>query len=126
MKRIAGLAAAVVALFGCAPSPPQPAADNPRASVEGPPGVRDYIDNIGWAESPGAPLMPWPKFQAGLANGAELAIILRGHELRERHPGATPSELAEMLARDDVWNQNARFVQSERRTLVTREALMPW
>ena len=129
MRRIAGLAAAAAVLVACTPSSPHPAADNPRASVEGPPGVRGYLDNIRWTESSGAPLMPWPKFQVGLAaraNEAELAIILRGHELRERHPGAIPSELAEMLARDDVWNQNARFVQSARRTIVIGEALMPW
>ena len=73
--------------------------------------------------------MPWPKFQAGLAtraNDAELAIIWRGHELRERHPGATPTELAEMLIGDDVWEQNAKFVQSARRTVVIREALTLW
>jgi hypothetical protein len=73
--------------------------------------------------------MPWPKFQAGLAaraHEAELAIIFRGHELRERHPDATPSELGEMLARDDVWNQNSRLVQFDRRTIVVREALTPW
>ena len=124
MKRSIGLAAAAVVLAGCAPSPPPPA-----ASVQGPPAARGYLDNTRWTESSGAPLMPWPKFQAGpatRASAAELAIILRGHELRERHPGATPSELAEMLARDDAWDQNARFVQSERRTAAIREALMPW
>ena len=124
MKRSIGLAAAAVALVGCAPSPLPPA-----ASVQGSPAARGYLDNIRWTEGSGAPLMPWPKFHAGTAtrtSAAELAIILRGHELRERHPGATPSELAEMLARDDAWDQNARFVQSERRTVVIREALTPW
>jgi hypothetical protein len=73
--------------------------------------------------------MPWPNFQSGpgtRTNDAELAIIWRGHELRERHPGATPSELAEMLVRDDAWEQNAKFVPSARRTVVIREALALW
>jgi hypothetical protein len=55
-----------------------------------------------------------------------MAIIWRGHELRERNPGATPGELADMLARDDVWKQNAKLVPPARRTFVTREALMLW
>jgi hypothetical protein len=124
MKRSIGLAAVAVALVGCAPSPVPPA-----VSVQGSPAARGYLDNIRWTESSGAPSMPWPKFQAGpatRASAAELAIILRGHELRERHPATTPGELAEMLARDDAWDQNARFVQSERRTVTIREALMPW
>jgi hypothetical protein len=123
MKRIVGLAAAAVVLEGCAPSPPQPA-----ASVQAPSLVRGYLDSVVSAESTGGGL-PWPKFQAGLttrANEAELAIIWRGHELRERHPGANPSELAELLVRDAVWEQHARFVQSERRAVVIREALTPW
>jgi hypothetical protein len=73
--------------------------------------------------------MPWPKFEAGTAaraNEAELAIIWRGHELRERHPGATPGELAEMLGRDDAWEQHAKFVHAARRTVVIREALTLW
>jgi hypothetical protein len=124
MKRSIVLAAAAVVLVGCTPSPPQLA-----APVPGPLAARGYVDNVRWTESSGVPSMPWPKFQASptaRASAAELAIILRGHELRERHPGATPSELAEMLARDDAWDQNARFVQSERRTAAIREALMPW
>jgi hypothetical protein len=120
MKLTVGLSATALVLFGCSLSPPPPAAD------EGPPIARG--DLIGSTEHHGGlPSMPWPKFQAGLAaraNEAELAIVLRGHELRERHPGATPSELAEMLARDDVWEQHAKFVQSARRTIVIREALM--
>jgi hypothetical protein len=73
--------------------------------------------------------MPWPAFKgdlATLANKAEMAIVWRGHELRERHPGATPGELAQMLARDNVWEQNAKLVPPGRRTFVTLEALMPW
>lgn len=122
MKHAMGLAAAAIVLVGCAPSPPQPGAS-------GPPGMPGYPDSFRQTEGPGEPLMPWPKVQAGVGprdSEAELAIIWRGHELRERHPGATPSELAEMLARDDVWNQKARFVKSERRTVVIREALTPW
>jgi hypothetical protein len=116
MKRYIGLLAAAAVLVGCAPSPPRPA-----ASFQGPSGVQDG--------RLGGPLMPWPRFQASLApraNEAELAIILRGHELRERHPGATPTELAEKLAHEDVWSRNARFVQAERRTVVIQEALAPW
>jgi hypothetical protein len=73
--------------------------------------------------------MPWPAFKgdlATLANKAEMAIVWRGHELRERHPGSTPGELAQMLARDTVWEQNAKLVPPARRTFVTLEALMPW
>jgi hypothetical protein len=67
--------------------------------------------------------------QTGLAtraNEAELAIIWRGHELRERHPGASPGELAEKLVRDRVWERHAKFVESTRRTIVIQEALTPW
>jgi hypothetical protein len=89
--------------------------------------ARAYADSSGRTESSGAlPSMPWPKFQAGLArraDEAELAIILRCHELRERHPAATPGELAEMLARDEVWKQHAQFVEAARRPFVVREAL---
>jgi hypothetical protein len=125
MRCIAGVAATAIVLVGCAPSPPLPA-----ASVQAPPVGRGYLDSAASAGSTGAlPLMAWPKFQASLAtraNEAELAIILRGHELRERHPSASPSELAEMLVRDRVWEQHARFVESARRTVVIREALTPW
>ena len=121
MKRSVGLAAAAVVLVGCAHSPPQPA-----ASVQGPP----VVLGVASSESAGGlPSMPWPKFQAGMAtraNEAELAIVWRGHELRERHPGAIPSELAAMLVRDGVWEQHARFVQSERRAVVIQEAITPW
>jgi hypothetical protein len=125
-----GLAAAAVVLFGCAPSPPQFAAVNPRAFVQGPPGMYGDLGSIGRTQRPGElPPISWPNFQAGLAtraNEAELAIIWRAHELRERHPGATPGELAEMLIHDDVWEQNAKFVQSARRAVVIREALTLW
>jgi hypothetical protein len=75
------------------------------------------------------PEMPWPAYKAELAtagNKAETAIIWRGHELRERHPGATVGELGNMLAGDDVWTQNAKLIPPARRTFVIREALMPW
>jgi hypothetical protein len=124
MKRSVGLATAAVVLVGCAPSPPQPA-----ASLQGSPVVHSYRDSGMSGASVGSLPMVWPKFQAGLATRskeAELAIVLRGHELRERNPGASLSELAEMLLRDGVWDQNARFVRSERRMVVIQEALTPW
>jgi hypothetical protein len=125
MRCIAGLAATAVLLVGCAPSPRQLA-----AAGQAPPVTHGYLDGVASAESTGAlPLMPWPKFQKGLAtrtNEAELAIIWRGHELRERHPGASASELAEMLAREGVWEQHAKFVEAARRPVVIREALAPW
>jgi hypothetical protein len=127
MKLTAGLVAAAAVLVGCGPAPPQLGADIPRASVQGSAVARGNVDNGGRTESSGGlPSMPWPKVQAGLAtraDEAELAIILRCHELRDQHPGATPSELAEMLAQDDMWKQNAQFVPSARRTFVIREAL---
>ena len=130
MNRAAGLAAATVVLVGCSTSPPRSAADNLPASAQGPPIAHGYLDRIGWTEtSGGLPSISWPKFQAGLAaraNQAELAIIWRGHELRERHPGATPIELAQMLVREDVWEQKATFVQPARRTVVIQEALGLW
>ena len=130
MKRMVGLAAATVVLVGCAPARPPPTADVPPASVQGPAVTRGYRDGIVPTERIGGPpSMPWPKVQVGLAaraNEAELAIILRGHELHERHPAATPGELAEILARDDVWKQHAKFVQSGRRALVAQEALRLW
>jgi len=126
MRLIAGLAATAVVLAvlaGCAP--PRPA-----AFVQEPPVVRDSLHSALPAESAGGlPSMPWPRLQSGVAaraGEAELAIILRGHELRERHPGASPGELAELLARDRVWDQHARFVRSESRTVVVREALTLW
>lgn len=125
MKRSVGLAVAAVVLVGCTPSPPQPA-----ATLQGSPVVHGYRVSAVSAESADRlPLMPWPKSQAGLATRskeAELAIVLRGHDLRERHPAASLSELAEMLVRDGVWDQNARFVRSERRMVVIQEALAPW
>src|SRR5262245_52616445 len=125
MRLIAVLAATVVVLVGCAPSPPQTA-----AFVQQPPLARGQLDRVAPAQTTGGlPSMPWPRFQAGpgtRANEAELAIILRGHELRERHPSASPNELGEMLVRDRVWDQHARFVESTRRTVVIREALTPW
>jgi hypothetical protein len=129
MKRSVGLALAAALLVGCAPSPPQPAAERVRASTQLQPAAHGYLDGMRWTEHAGAPTLPWPKFQSGQAaraNEAELAIILRAHELRERHPGATHDELAEMLARDEVWEQNAKFVPSLRRTAVVREALVLW
>jgi hypothetical protein len=130
MNRMLGLAAAAVALFGCSPPPLQPAADNPRTSVHGTVVARGYVDRTVPAERTGGPpSVPWPKFEAGLetrAREAELAIIWRGHELSERHPGATPGELAELLVRDHAWEENAKLVQPARRTVVIREALTLW
>src|SRR5262249_46638674 len=86
-------------------------------------------DSREWTERSGAPSMPWPKFQASAAaraNEAELAIIWRGHELRERHPGVAYEELAQMLARDGVWERHAMFVPVARRTIVIREAFVLW
>jgi hypothetical protein len=130
MNRMLGLAAATVVLFGCSPPSLQPAANNPRTSVHGPIVTRGYLNRTVPAEHAGGlPSMPWPKFEAGLdtrAHEAELAIIWRGHELSERHPGATPGELAELLAGDHVWEANAKLVQPARRTVVIREALTLW
>jgi hypothetical protein len=130
MKRVVGLAAATVVLCGCSPPSLRPAAENPRTSVHGPVATRAYLDRVAPAEHAGGlPSMPWPKFEAGLAtraHEAEMAIIWRGHELSERHPGATPGELAEMLARDHAWEDNAKLVQPARRTVVIREALTLW
>jgi hypothetical protein len=125
MRCIAGMAVTAVVLGGCLPSPRQPA-----ASVQGSPVVRGYVDGVVSVESTGSlPSMPWPKFQANLAtraNEAELAVIWRGHELHEQHPSLNPRELAEMLVRDRVWEQHARFVEPARRTVVIREALTSW
>src|SRR5262245_22227989 len=111
------------------PSPRPPAADM-SASIQGPPAAHGYLDRVRLAERAGGlPAMPWPKFQAGLttrATEAELAIVLRSHELHDLHPWATPSELAELLVRDNAWKQNAQFVQSARRTFITKEALGLW
>lgn len=121
MHRIAAFVLAVAPLIGCAPDRPQ------HASVEGPPITSGYLSDVERSSAP--PQLPWPAFRAdlaALANRAEMAIIWRGHELRERHPGATPAELAQMLARDVVWEQNAKLVPPARRIFVTREALMFW
>jgi hypothetical protein len=124
---IVSLVTIAVVLTGCSPRPP--AADIP-ASIQGPPTAQGYLGSARLAERAGAlPAMPWPKLQAGVitrANEAELAIIFRSHELHDRHPWATPSELAELLVRDDVWKQNAQFVQAARRAFVTQEALGHW
>src|SRR5262245_10967204 len=129
MKHVVGFTVAAALLVGCAPSPLQPEAESFRASAQVPLIAHGYLDSMRWTEHTGGPMMPWPKFQAGLAvraNEAELAIILRAHELREQHPGAAPGELAQRLARDDVWEQNAKFVPSTRRAVVIREALVLW
>jgi hypothetical protein len=130
MKPKVVLTAAALILFGCVPVPSQPTADIGRAPVEGLPLPRANLDGIAWTDPTGElPSMPWPRFQGGLsvrANEAELAIILRGHELRERHPDATARELAQMLVREDVWEQNAKLVPSTRRAIVAREALVLW
>jgi hypothetical protein len=99
MKPKVVLTAAALVLLGCVPVPPQPAADIGRAPVERLPLARANLEGIASTDPTGElPSMPWPRFQGGLsvrANEAELAIILRGHELRERHPGATARELAQ-------------------------------
>jgi hypothetical protein len=127
MHRTAYLGLAALLLIGCAPSASQQAAGSPPASVQGPPIARADLEDAG--RSGGPPQLPWPAFQAGSAssaNQAELAIVWRSHELREKHPGATPAEVAQLLARDTVWEQNAKLIPPPRRTMVAREALVLW
>jgi hypothetical protein len=129
MKRAVGSGLAILLLVGCVPAPPRSATDNIQSSIGVAPVARGYPEHIGSTESSGEPSVPWPKFEAGPsgpANEAELAIIWRAHELREKHPGATPAQLAQMLVREPVWEQKAKFVPTARRTVVIREALVLW